>query len=288
MDALAFSLRTLCQHNADGSHMTRAQRERGLGMVARELRQLGYRLPAATSLKPKHIQHLVARWRDAGISDATIKNRLGWVRWWAMKVSKPGLVPRDNAELGVGERTTFKGRPADATPRELIDRLPDERMRLAVRLQRAFGLRYEESLKFRVEEADKGAVLVLRPSWTKGGRARTVPVVHPGQRDLLDLVREVAGDGSLVPGGMTYIAYRRRMDRETLKAGATNLHRNRHWYARWRYRTLAGVLAPADGGPLHNDVSPAERARLDAVRMEVSRELGHGRLAVTDAYLGIE
>ena len=285
MNDLAFSLRTMCTHNVDGSHMTRAQRARGLNMIAGELQTLGFRLPIAQSLKPKHVQRLVEHWREEKLSNATIKNRLGWVRWWAMKVNKPGLVPRDNAALGIGDRITFKGIRAAATETGAMAALP-ERMQLALRLQMAFGLRFEESLKLRVAVADHGDQLALQASWTKGGRARLVPIVHDRQRGLLEELRGVCGDGSLIPTGTTYIAFRRQMERAILKAGITNVHKHRHWYACWRYRTLAGVRAPAEGGPLHDDLDTADRARLDAIRLEISGELGHSRLDVTDAYLG--
>ena len=44
--------------------------------------------------------------------------------------------------------------------------------------------------------------------------------------------------------------------------------------------------APAEGGPTYDRLSVASRTALDAVRLTVSRELGHNRLDVTDAYLG--
>lgn len=286
MDQLAKSLKTLCDHNVDGSHMTQDQRARGLSLMARELRELGFKLPDARSIKPKHVEKLVAHWRGSGVSGATIKNRMSWLRWWAEKVRKANVIPRDNADLGIENRATFRGQTASTSTADKLAALPDERMRLAVRLQMAFGLRLEESLKFRVAVADKGTVLTLQGSWTKGGRARTIPILIQQQRDLLDEVREVCGDGSMIPNGVTYVAFMRKFQREALKAKIANFHDHRRWYARWRFRTMAGVQCPADGGPIYDGLPPADRARLDAVRLEVGRELGHDRIDVTDAYLG--
>ena len=78
--------------------------------VSRDLKAMGYRLPGAGSLKPKHVAALVAHWKGSGISDATIKNRMSWVRWWAMKTSKPGLVPKDNGELGLADKAVNRHR----------------------------------------------------------------------------------------------------------------------------------------------------------------------------------
>ncbi|KTR03359.1 integrase [Aureimonas ureilytica] len=286
MDALAKSLKVMCEHNADGAFTTQDQRARGLSMIAHELRALGYQVPDARNLKPKHIEVLVRHWKAERLSGATIRNRMSWLRWAAEKVRKPNIIPRDNAALGIESRSTYRGQKATATPAAKLAALPDERMRLAVRLQMAFGLRLEESLKFRVSVADKGTLLTMQGSWCKGGRTRSMPVLIQQQRDLLDELHQVCGDGSLVPNGVKFVTYMRQMQREGLKAKIPSFHEHRRWHARWRFRTMAGVPCPADGGPLHDDLSPAERARLDAVRLEVSRELGHGRIDVTDAYLG--
>ena len=285
MNDLAYSLRTLCQHAPDGSWATRHQRQSGLIAIAGELRHLGFKMPDARSLKPKHVQALIGHWRASGISDATVKNRMGWIRWWAMRTGKPGLIPRDNASLGIKKKTTFKGHRAEATDADKRASLP-ERMQLAIRLQMAFGLRLEESLKFRVGIADNGTSIALAPTWCKGKRFRSIPISHERQRDLLDDLHRVCGNGSVIPTGTSYITFRKEFEHAALAAGITNMHKHRHWYAAWRYRTLGGVQAPAEGGPTHDQLTPAERIRLDDVRLQVSRELGHNRIDVTDAYLG--
>jgi hypothetical protein len=51
-------------------------------------------------------------------------------------------------------------------------------MQFALRLQLSFGTRLEESLKFRVGQADKGDRLAVQPSWCKDGRAREITPYH--------------------------------------------------------------------------------------------------------------
>jgi site-specific recombinase XerC len=285
MDALAFDLKHLTLGTGEGSFTTRAQRHRGLQLVARELRGMGYRLESARSLKPKHITALVARWKSDGLTAGTLKNRMAWVRWWAEKIRKTSVLPRDNAELGIERRTTWKGDKARATPADALAALPAT-ARLACRLQMAFGLRLEESLKFRPAVADQGDHLVLQASWCKGGRARVIPVTHPRQRELLDIVQRAVGDGCLVGEGRSYIAARKELERVTWAAGLRNMHGHRHWYAQWRYRTLTGSPAPAAGGKTYENMSDAERAADYRARLTISRELGHNRVEITDAYLG--
>ena len=89
----------------------------------------------------------------------------------------------------------------------------------------AFGLRVEEALKFQPRRADKGDRIALAPSWTKGGRAREIPVHSRRHRALLDEVHAEAGDSSLIPDHKTYITHRKAFEHQTLKAGLTNLPR---------------------------------------------------------------
>lgn len=285
MDALAYDLKRLAVGSGEGSFTTRKQRHRGLQLIARELSAAGYRLPSAQSLKPKHIASLVETWKAAGLSAGTIKNRLSWIRYWASAVRKTSVLPRDNAEVGVERRTSFKGNRAHATPAAALGALP-ERMRLALRLQMAFGLRLEESLKFTAAVADQGDRLTLKPSWCKGGRAREIPITHPRQRELLDEVRRTCRRGSVIPEDTSYIAFRKDVEKTTWGLGIRNLHGHRHWYAQWRYRSLTGWAAPAAGGPTYETLSAADRAADYRARMAISRELGHNRLEITDVYLG--
>lgn len=285
MDALAFDLKNLALRAGEGSYLTRAQRHRGLQLVARELAGLGYRLPGAASLKPKHIQALVSGWKAAGLSAGTLKNRMSWVRWWAASVRKTSVLPRDNGALGIESRTTFAGNKARTTPLAKASALPAW-MQLALRLQMGFGLRLEESLKFRPGTADQGQFVAMQASWCKGGRARAIPLAHPRQRDLLDEVHDLAGDGSLIPTGMSYIQARKALERATWGLGIRNLHGHRHWYAQWRYEALTGRKAPAAGGATYENLTRADQAADYRARLAISRELGHNRIEITDAYLG--
>jgi hypothetical protein len=285
MDALAYDLKSLTLGTGEGSHTTRTQRHRGLQLVARELRGLGYRLDSARSLKPKHITALVESWRAAGLSAGTLKNRMAWVRWWGEKVRKSSVLPRDNAELGIEKKSTWKGQKAHTTAPEVWAAL-DKRAQLAVRLQMAFGLRLEESLKLRPATADKGSALALQASWCKGGRARVIPITHPRQRRLLQELHAAVGNGGLVPEGQSYISARKGLERTTWAAGIRNMHGHRHWYAQWRYKSLTDQDAPAAGGKTYEQLSKVERAADYRARLTISRELGHNRIEITDTYLG--
>ena len=56
---------------------------------------------------------------------------------------------------------------------------------MSLELQQAFGLRREEAIKMSPTIADQGDRLVLKASWTKGGKAREIPIRTPEQRAAL-------------------------------------------------------------------------------------------------------
>jgi len=199
MDDLTYTLRQLCQRNRDGSYNTQADRMRSLTLAARQLREAGFRQMKASSLKGKHVQALLDRWQGEGLSSGTIKNRLSHLRWWAEKIGKAGILPSDNTQLGVPERRYATN---ISKARELDDRLAritDPHVRVSLRLQAAFGLRREESIKFQPRHADGGDHIAIKGSWAKGGRDRTVPITTPEQRAVLDEAHRLAGSGSLIP-----------------------------------------------------------------------------------------
>lgn len=280
------SLKNLTEHCTEGSFGTRALRLRGLVAMGEELAALGYFLTDAKSFKGKHVSALVEHWKAGGISDQTIRNRLTWARWWAYQVGKPGLLPNSNEAYGLAPRARFTENRAKAAKPEMLARVADERVRLALRLEAAFGLRREEVLKMRPAIADKGDRLALKASWTKGGRYREIPLTHPKQRELLDELHRRVGDGSLIPPGRNYVQAVKTYENQLLRAGISNAHGLRHAYAQWRYKVLTGWACPAAGGPTVNTLTRQEAARDRAARLEISHELGHGRLDVTDTYLG--
>lgn len=284
MNTLAHELVKVCQRNRDGSHATQAVRKRGLIAIAKDLYALGYKVPKAQSIKPKHVHTLLEHWQAQGLSTGTIKNRLGWVRWWTHKVNKASILPRTNRELGIeNKQVNPKSRAKDIVD---LPRLSNPRMQLALELMQNFGLRFEETLKLKPKIADQQTTLNLQASWTKGGRARVVPIRTKAQRHVLNQLAKVVGSGSLIPAHKSYIQFRKAMEHELAKAGINNVHGLRHHYAQTRYHELTGWQCPQAGGPISQELNDKEK-RLDRqVRLMISEEIGHSRLQITKVYLG--
>ena len=287
MRDLNHDLKVMCRRNRDGSHATQADRERLLSLNANELHEEGFKNLRATGLKPKHVQCLIDRWKKKGLSAGTIKNRMSAIRWWSEKIGKRNVVARSNDSYGI-ERRVFVTNLSKA--RELKDeelaKVRDPHTKVSLRLQAAFGLRLEESVKIQPTWADRGDHLLLRDSWCKGGKERAVPILDLFQRQVLDEAKALAGKGSLIPTKLTYIQQRKRFEYQCDRAGIHRVHGHRHYYAQRRYRDLTGRECPACGGKTSRQLTKAEKAIDRRARLTISKEMGHEREQVTAIYLG--
>ena len=241
----------------------------------------------ARSLKPKHVEALVKHWQEKDLSIGTIKNRMAALRWWAAKVNKLNVIAKSNEFYGIPDRrfVTNESRARDIT-QEQLSKVKDIHVRMGLELQRAFGLRREEAMKFQPSYADKGNQIQLKASWTKGGKPRAIPVRTEAQREVLDRARALAGFGSLIPPHRSYVQQLRVYEGNTTRAGLSSMHGLRHAYAQERYEELTGWQCPAQGGPNHTTLSPEQRELDQEARMTISLELGHEREQITAAYLG--
>jgi hypothetical protein len=287
MRKLNHQLNQLCRRNRDGSESTRANRERILALIADQLHEMHFRNLDYHNLAPKHVHALLDRWSAENLTPGTIKNRLAALRWWAEKIAKQNVVPRDNRALGVPDRhyVTNESKAKDVLPAQLA-RIADPYVVMALRLQAAFGLRREESMKFTPAWADRGDKIVLKASWCKGGREREIPVRTAQQRALLDDAKALAGKGSLIPAELRYKDQLERYKHACGKAGISEAHGHRHFYAQERYRELTGWACPAQGGPTSKELTREQKAVDREARMTISHELGHGREQITAGYLG--
>ena len=287
MRRLNYQLKQLCKQNRDGSYGTQVQRERVLTLLANQLRDLGFRQMHAKSLRPKHVWALVEHWLATGVAAGTMKNRMSALRWWADKVNKQNVVARSNEHYGLPCRqyanSTNRARSLDE---DKLARVTDPHVRMSLELQREFGLRREEAIKIRPDLADRGGTLWLKPSWTKGGREREIPIRTEAQREILGRAIRLAGKGSLIPSHKSYVQQLRLYEGQCIRAGLSRMHGLRHAYAQRRFEDITGFQAPIADGPKRSTLSADERALDKKARAVISAELGHNREAITTVYLG--
>ena len=287
MRTLNRDFKLMCQRNRDGSFATQHDRERLLTMAANQLHENGFKNLRAQGIRTKHIEHLVSRWQAEGASTGTMKNRMSALRWMAEKIGKENIVARDNAAYGIADRRFVTN---ESKAKELeqgkLDKVSDPYTAMSLRLQEAFGLRREESIKIQPRWADRGDMLVLKSTWTKGGKEREIPILNEMQRELMNQAKALADKGSLIPVEMSYKDQLNRFKAQTAFAGIDRVHGFRHAYAQARYAELTGWKAPAAGGPTSKQLSPEQKAIDRQARLTISRELGHEREQITAVYLG--
>ena len=277
----------LTYRHRENSYNSQRARRVIVRMIANQLGDMGFMRLKAKNLKEKHALALVERWKNEGLSAGTLKNRMGVLRWVYEKVGKPRILAKRNADYGIENRRyqTNVNKARELTPQSL-DRIKSEHVRLSVQLQREMGLRREEAMKIDVGWADRGDRLVLKGSWTKGGRPREIPIETKEQRNLLDRVKAFTAGGSLIPAESSYIEHLKLYENQTAAAGLEKLHGLRHAYAQQRYKDITGWLAPAAGGRKSGDLTDEERKRDHDARMQISKELGHSREQISVVYLG--
>jgi integrase len=284
---LNYQLKQLCMRNHDGSFATRADRERILSLAANQLAELGFVGMSAHSLRTKHVEALLNRWKQEGIKTGSIKNRMSALRWWAEKVNKQNVIKRSNADYEIPNRVlvTNVSKAIELDSKQL-DRISDPYTRASIALQAAFGLRREESIKIIPARADGGNVLKLKATWTKGGRARDIPFTTPEQRAAIDYAKTVAGQGSLIPESFRYKDQLERFRSQCQAANIVHGHGLRHLYAMARYLALTGWKCPADGGPKSAQLTRHQKNLDRQARMTISQEMGHEREQITSVYCG--
>jgi integrase len=289
MHDLIYELRALTARQTTGSYATQANRRAMLQLMGEQLVAAGYKHFHAYEIKGRHVNRLLALWQEQRLTPATVKNRLAVLRWWANHVGNPGAVKSTNAAYGIPQRQTVaQGSKARELPADKLDQITNRHVRMSLELQRAFGLRREESIKIKPHQADHGSTLVLQASWTKGGRARVIPIGTTAQRAVLDRAKALARfqDRSLIPVGTRYVEQLHRYESQTTRAGLSKMHGLRHAYAQARFLELAGFACPAAGGPHTGQLTPQQREADYDARLIISAELGHVREAITAVYLG--
>ncbi len=255
--------------------------------MANQLHELGFHGMKARSLKPKHVDALVQHWMEQKLAIGTIKNRMSVLRWWAEKVAKQNVIARSNEHYGIPDRqfVSSTSKATGVTVQDL-DKITDPYVRMSLELQQAFGLRREEAIKFSPGFADRGDHILLKASWTKGGKERVIPIRTEQQRDVLQRADQLVGKRALIPADLNYVQQLRVYERQTANAGLSRMHGLRHAYAQSRYEELTGWKAPAAGGPVSKVLSPGQKVMDRQARRTISQELGHIREQISSVYLG--
>lgn len=263
-------------------------------------------------LTNRQVQAVARLWSERNLSVATVHNYLSFLRTYAAWIGRPGMV-RDVATY-FGEdshyvhrdRTAKSDRSWIAMNVEVEAKISevtayDPWVGMQLELCCRFALRAKEARHFRPHAAvierdlanprdtqhfpDCPRFLRVRYG-TKGGRPRDIPVQTPEQVALIErALRSVAPGQYVGAPGRTAIQNANRFYNVLRRFGITKAslgvtaHGLRHQHANDRYEELTGEPSPVRGGS-------GDGGEDATARLAIASELGHGRIAISDAYLG--
>jgi integrase len=160
------------------------------------------------------------------------------------------------------------------------------RLTAMIGIGRELGLRWKETALLDARTAvaqalDDGTIRVLRG--TKGGVERTVPCSSSLKLDSLRYAAAIQGPGeNLIPPNTSFASFAQSASRLWHTNEGERFHDLRVAYACERYQEITGYPPPI----LNAGYMVAERDADMAVRLEISRELGHDRSDVLSHYIG--
>ncbi len=266
-----------------------------LNRSVKDLHELGFKVAHVQGLKPKHIYALVEHWKIQNKTPATIKNYMSKLRKLSVLLDKLQLVKPSNDDYQITRRS-YAPKRNKAIFHADFSKCTDPMIRMSLEAQALFGLRREESMKFIISEAWQGDYLKIKPSWTKGGIGRRIPITNENQRQwLMKVAQQVPKGYSFIPKDRTYKQNLTHIQIQTQKMGLKKYHGLRHAYAQQRYHELTKKLDPNQIGlncRFENRASSfkpltSSQRNIDHQAREIlSRELGHSRIAITKIYIG--
>ena len=193
-------------------------------------------------------------------------------------------------ECNIAERSNVRETPAGSADRATYEQARkglSERGQAIADMARELGMRSKEASLIDThkacEQARKTGSVTISDG-TKGGRPRELDNLSERQISALERASEVQGaDRSMVPADQTWAQFRDGELREAREAlqmqNIEGLHDLRAGYAADRYQELTGQRPSVEGGR-------ASREADLAARKQIAAELGHGRIDITNSYLG--
>ena len=250
-----------------------------------------------------YAEHLRQQVEQGEFAIATAQNRLSSVNrtMAALRGDQYVEVPSPSKALGMW-RTSVRRSVPQGQDREHVKRIVDvlcenqmPRAAAIAQLARATGMRLREAiladlqrLKREVEHYSKINIQDGTKGGRSGGSAPRWITVDDHIRDALAFAQQVSPEGSrnLLAPNESYLDFQRQIVRPARDILHTHnlkgFHELRAAYVCERYEQITNHLAPINGGSCHQ----LDRHLDQQARVQISYELGHGRIDVVSAYIG--
>jgi len=282
------------------SFCTQKKRKVFYGRFFQDLHSMGYTLTSVHNLKQKHIIKWILSHEDR-LSAGTLQGYVSHIKTLCKWLGKENMMVKPEDILKHPEAyhrvlvSNIDKTPTNPEATKLVLELLVEIDKIDpligdyVRLAAAFGVRFQEMIKFKPVICDMGDYIEVRFG-TKGGLVRIQDKRNAAQREALARIKRhtVSKHGSTIPKHLKYHQWARRVRYVFEKVGLTKAgcgftpHGLRHGYLNELYTELTGELSRAQGG----EMASLEAADDRYARLKVSKEAGHSRHQIANCYLG--
>lgn len=257
-------------------------KSKGIGRMERITRDLviEYGLGLAAQVRA---QEMKASYAQNLVSAINTVLTLATENWWtAVSPTRECLIPR-RSNVRIDAPGGFELDKFDNAT-EALDALGQ----VYTRLIRDYGLRTKEAALIDCHKALEQALhhqSIVTIYGTKGGKARSIPIISARQLSSLQAASQMQGvNRNLIPAGMSWSRFQASVLRDWREAlqlrGIKRLHDLRASYACARYQDMTGSAAPVFTQLIVN-------RELDwKARGLIGRELGHEREDVVSSYVG--
>lgn len=252
------------------------------------------------NLKQRHISKIVEEWKNRGYKPGTLATKIGFLRKLCNCIHKNSCI-KDNKFYGINRgKVEFRDKRwthSTSTDFAIIENVNGSihkygsRIKDCFVLERLFGLRKREALKFNPHEEIKidenGIPLRIELTLgTKNNRHRTIPVVTEEQRSFLTGILTRYKFDPIQPFPPNeYKKWERIyyyvLDKIGINHNSTG-HGLRQSYANERCKALFKEVK--EYSEINNFNESDEKIRLVAYQ-KLTQELGHGRIDILKSYL---
>lgn len=287
------------------SYKTNADAKNNLASFAKYLKD-EHSIKDLRKLEHSHVEsyaaHLLERYETGAVGADRITNQLSHVNQAIKNARCDQKLRVTGRDAGFPNKSgiALEDRSVSQHAHNTVKNQLSERLASQIELQRCFGLRFKESSLINAQsvlEQAKADGCVTIVDGTKGGRDREIPITSQEQIVALEAAAAIQGEWrSMVPADLSFAQYQDRCY-DAVRHHDFKFHGERHAYAHNRYHQITGAQSALQAGVEHKDrhaylaeklnVSKAEAKEIDhTARMQISNELGHARLSITNKYLG--
>lgn len=175
-----------------GSHNTKEARKKVMMQIINDLAKTKQVLPCSfTNIQSSQIIFLTQLWKNEGLKEKTIVNRLGILRT-VSDLSQFNIDIPSNIALGLKREITKK--KIIGCDISILDKVSHPVTRSILSLQIHFGLTQSEAINIDPDLLSKNGALMVMKNCAHNGKERAIPILNEAQKAALQERRALSGE----------------------------------------------------------------------------------------------